>query len=198
VKRYIVSQFGHPRGLVGRLIGWAMAVKNRERNDWTLEALDIRPADRLLEIGFGPGITLAAAAELASSGLVAGIDRSALMVSQASRRNARAVREGRVRITLGDSRRLPFPDSSFEKAYASNVTMFWDNAQAHLAEMRRVLRPGGLLVLSLQPRWARSEDEVRAIGDDLQQEVERAGFREARLEFKHMSPVTALRVCAYQ
>lgn len=193
---YIVSQFGNPRGLVGRLVGLAMAVKNRGRNDWTLEALDIRAEDRIVEIGFGPGVALATAAARASSGFVAGIERSALMVRQARKRIARAVCEGRAEVVLGDSRNLPYGEATFDKAYASNVTIFWEEPQAHLAEIRRVLKPGGLLVLSLQPRWAKNEEHVHSIGEALKREVERAGFRSAGLEFKPMSPVTALRVLA--
>jgi SAM-dependent methyltransferase len=84
---YVYSQFGEPRGTLGRLAGYIMANRpsNIERNDWALSLLEIKPADRILEIGFGPGIAAGKAAAQASE--VVGIDRSALMVHQAARRN---------------------------------------------------------------------------------------------------------------
>ncbi|MGE0556868.1 MAG: class I SAM-dependent methyltransferase [Burkholderiales bacterium] len=191
---YVVSQFGNPRGLMGWLVGWAMAHKNRERNVWTLQALDVGPADHVLEIGCGPGVALAAVAETVKSGYAVGIDRSVLMVRQASRRNQSAIHAGRAHIMSSNSEHLPFPAGYFDKAFASNVSMFWSDPQQHLAEIRRVLKPGGLLVLSLQPRWAKRESEVQAIGHALKNEVKRAGFGDLHLDFHSMAPVTALRV----
>ncbi len=49
------SQFAHPKGLLGRFVGIILALKNRERNAWTISTLDIQPDDQVLEIGFGPG-----------------------------------------------------------------------------------------------------------------------------------------------
>jgi len=60
----IYSQFGEPRGVLGRVAGYIMANRpsNIERNDWALSLLEIGAADRILEIGFGPGIAAGKAA----------------------------------------------------------------------------------------------------------------------------------------
>ena len=57
----VVSQFGHPRGAAGRVVGWVMAHRrsNRQRNSWVVSLLDVQPTDRVLEIGFGPGLAIA-------------------------------------------------------------------------------------------------------------------------------------------
>jgi hypothetical protein len=57
----VVGQFGHPRGTVGRVAGWVMAhrASNRRRNCWVVSLLDVQPSDRVLEIGFGPGLAIA-------------------------------------------------------------------------------------------------------------------------------------------
>ena len=49
----VVRQFGKPTGTLGVLAGLVMSRRqsNRQRNDWTLDLLDIRPADRVLEPG---------------------------------------------------------------------------------------------------------------------------------------------------
>lgn len=55
------SQFGRPRGLLGRLAGRIMASRgsNLARNQWAVELLEVRPDDRILEVGFGPGVAVA-------------------------------------------------------------------------------------------------------------------------------------------
>jgi SAM-dependent methyltransferase len=98
---YIVSQFAHPRGLVGRLVGYLMTYENRERNAWAVSLLNVHKNDRVLEIGFGPGWAIQQMATLATAGFVAGVDHSEAMVQVATERNAAAVRAGGKR---------PFPE----------------------------------------------------------------------------------------
>ena len=69
---YIYSQFGRPRGIVGRLVGMILAYENRERNEWAVGLLDLKPDDRVLEIGFGPGLAIEQMASIVTRGLVAG------------------------------------------------------------------------------------------------------------------------------
>src|SRR5215469_11461900 len=105
----VVAQFHHPHGTGGRLAGRVMAHRrsNRRRNVWVVSLLDVQPADRGLEIGFGPGIAIQTLSRTAPGGLVYGIDRSEVMVRQATRRNNTAVRAGRVRLSCGSVASLP-------------------------------------------------------------------------------------------
>lgn len=65
VKRAVITaavrQFGQPRGAAGKVAGWVMAHRssNRRRNKWVVSLLDVRSTDRVLEIGFGPGLAIA-------------------------------------------------------------------------------------------------------------------------------------------
>src|ERR1700733_7959720 len=95
--RDVIGQAHHPRGAAGRVTAWEMAHRpsNRERNRWVVALLAVRPADRVLEIGFGPGVAIAELAR-AGAGHVYGIDHSEVMVRQASKRNAAALRAGQV------------------------------------------------------------------------------------------------------
>src|SRR5947209_8447596 len=56
----VFGQFLRPHGFRGRAAGWVMATRgsNRERNIWAVGLLDVQPDDRVLEIGFGPGIAI--------------------------------------------------------------------------------------------------------------------------------------------
>ncbi len=60
-----ISQFGCPRGPLGWIAGKLMARGNTDINRLALEALDLQPGDDVLEIGFGPGVTLAKIAKQA-------------------------------------------------------------------------------------------------------------------------------------
>jgi hypothetical protein len=59
--RDVVGQAHHPRGAAGSVNGWVFAHRpsNRQRNRWAVSLLDVRPADQVLEIGFGPGLAIA-------------------------------------------------------------------------------------------------------------------------------------------
>lgn len=188
------DQFGHPRGLGGRVAGWLMALSNRQLNAWAVDLLVVRPSDHVLEIGFGPGLAVQALSRRARRGRVAGVDVSALMVRQASGRNAAAIRAGQVELREGGVSDLPYPDSSFDKALAVNNVQFWPNLPEDLGEVRRVLRPGGVLAIVLQPRWAPSEAEVLAVRDDLAAQVRAAGYTDVRTVVTPMQPMPAFAV----
>jgi ubiquinone/menaquinone biosynthesis C-methylase UbiE len=173
----IKSQFGHPRGVMGWVVGQVLAMENRERITWAVDQLGIQPADHVLEIGFGPGVGIQKAAACATSGRVAGVDVSAVMVRQASNRNAKAVRAGKVDLHEGDARSLPFDNATFDKAFAINALHHWADAAAGLTEIKRVLKPGGQVSIIEQPPQRITEEAVmRKRGAEIIQALEEAGF----------------------
>ena len=115
IVRRVRAQFARPTGLSGRVAGWIMASRasNRRRNVWTVSLLDVQRNDRVLEIGFGPGIAVREVSRLAVEGYVCGLDHSDEMLRQATRRNAAAIRMGRIDLRLGSVDCLPvFADRS--------------------------------------------------------------------------------------
>jgi ubiquinone/menaquinone biosynthesis C-methylase UbiE len=103
------------------MAGWLMAYRssNRQRNVWVVSLLDVQRDDRVLEIGFGPGIAIRELARLAADGRVCGIDHSEVMLRQASRRNADAIRRGAVDLRLGSVDALPDFDAPFDRSWRS-------------------------------------------------------------------------------
>jgi ubiquinone/menaquinone biosynthesis C-methylase UbiE len=129
-----------------------MARDHRPENRWTVAVLDAQPADRILEIGFGAGVAIEALSGVVGAGQITGVDFSPTMLRAARRRNAAAIRAGRVRLLCADAVDLPLAAQSFDQAYSIHSIYFWSRPAAALAEIWRVLRPGGRLVLTILPR----------------------------------------------
>ena len=144
--RIVAQQLSHPTGLFGRL----MNRHNAKMNAFALELLELTPADRVLEIGFGGGVTLSTLIERA--GFVAGIDRSHVMAERAKARYAEVVAAGRAEFREGTVEALPFEAASFDKICTVNTIYFWRSLEAGFAEIHRVLTPGGRAVVGFLPK----------------------------------------------
>ena len=103
-------QYRSPNGVMGRLAGERMVRQHGPETAWTIRLLEIQPTDTILEVGFGAGQAIKLVAEKASHGRVMGIDLSETMVRAATRRNAEAVKAGRVVLLQGNVTALPFED----------------------------------------------------------------------------------------
>lgn len=183
------SQFAKPTGALGWMVGYAMSIKNRERSEWVLSLLDLKPADRVLEIGFGSGADIARASRVAA--FVAGVDHSEVMLRQASRRNRDAIRDGRVDVRVGAAAQLPFPDAQFDCVFAINSAQFWKDSVKTFMELRRVVKPGGRVLLAVQPRnKGATEETARQVGFGIAKALTQAGFEDAHCEFREMRPVS--------
>ncbi len=169
-----------------------MARSTGLRNEWTLSLLNVEDDDRILDVGSGPGALIQMLAAQSRAGFIAGVDASPLMVRLASQRNTQAMRVGRVEIREGSALALPFEDASFDKALSANSVHIWPDRLAGVKEMRRVLKPGGIIALVVQPVWAKTESEVKDIGSDLVHLLTTAGFQQARMEFKPMKPIASV------
>jgi len=103
--------------------------------------------DRCLEIGCGSGVllerVLAAGAKSA-----AGLDHSPDMLALTIERNREAIARDRLHLKPGDAADIPWPDHSFEAAFSANMFFFVYDPEEVLAELFRVLVPGGRLVIA--------------------------------------------------
>jgi ubiquinone/menaquinone biosynthesis C-methylase UbiE len=170
----LMRAFGRPSGVLGRIGGLIMARTNRACAEWVCALIEPREGDRILEIGFGPGVAIELLAQGGKPGRVAGIDVSDEMVGQANRRNAAAIARGLVELRHAAVDGLPYPDENFDKVLAINSMQAWPDALAGLREIRRVLRPGGLLALAFTPHSGQKPE-------GLTDKLAAAGFADARL-----------------
>lgn len=100
------------------------------------------PGDTVLDVATG---TAAVAIELARTNPcdVVGVDQNPEMLAVARERVRQAGLEGRVRLVGGTAERLPFPDASFDGLTFTYLLRYVDDPAATLAELARVVRPGG-------------------------------------------------------
>jgi len=162
---------------------------NRRRNRWVVSLLDVVPTDRVLEIGFGPGVAVSELSRLASRGEVLGVDHSEVMVRRARKRNAQAVGAGRVDLRLGSVQALPDFAGPLDKILAVNSMGFWPDPVARLHELRDRLRPGGTIAVASQPRGpgATRQASVEA-ARQIEAALRDAGFSSMRTETLELDP----------
>jgi ubiquinone/menaquinone biosynthesis C-methylase UbiE len=151
---WIARQSRRPAGWLGEVVARVMARETRGANTFALDQVEIEPSDAVLEVGSGHGETLLTVARRAASGFAAGIDPSDVMVRLAARRLRREIRRGRVEVRQAEAARIPFDDARFDVALAVHVLYFWPEPAIELREIRRVLRPGGTLLLGFRPDGA--------------------------------------------
>lgn len=166
-----------------------------------VETANPQPGERVLDVACGTGIAARRSApHVGRSGTVTGIDINPNMLSVA---DTAATEEGfDITWEQGRAEALPFPDASFDLALCQFGLMFFDDRQAALAEMRRVLVPEGRVVVSVwrgldHHPFYRTLDavierhlgmssvrDIFALGDsmDLQAALSDAGFREIAIE----------------
>lgn len=193
IRQILRMQFGRPAGLLGHIAGKIMAFtpSNKDRIHWTISLLDIKPEDRLLEIGFGPGYAIEIVSKIVSKGFIAGIDHSEVMLRHAGKRNAKAISEGKVSLRHGSASNLPKFNAPFDKIFTINSIHFWNNPIECLKELRQLLRPGGIIAVTLQPRSRSATDETaKEIGKEVAMNLERAGFSSVQLKMRQTKPVS--------
>jgi len=143
----LLSQCGKPRGRFGRFLVRGMNFGHSGLTRWGLTKVEIRDNATVLDIGCGGGRALERLASLASLGKVVGIDYSEDSVAVARKRNQRLIATGRVEVLHGSVSSMPFPDATFDCVSAVETYYFWPDIAADLAEVRRVMKPSGQMVI---------------------------------------------------
>jgi ubiquinone/menaquinone biosynthesis C-methylase UbiE len=170
----------------------ALRPSNRKRNAWAVALMDVQPSDRVLEIGFGPGIAVREIARRATCGEVVGIDHSPVMRAQAARRNVAAIRAGRVSLIVASVEDLPTLDGKFDKILAVNNAGLWAEPAVRLKELAGLLHAGGHIAIVSQPRCPGATAETTAAAArETVGLLEAAGFNAILVETLALQPPVA-------
>ncbi len=148
----LASNLRKPDGEFGKEVGQRMNENNRYINQYTIEALNPKPGDNILEVGPGNGHFVKEIVGSAGEIAYTGIDFSATMIEEANRINSSLIRKGNVRFILTAAEQLPFHDLTFNKIFTVNTIYFWKDPVITLAEFKRVLKKQGELIISVRPR----------------------------------------------
>ncbi len=128
----------------------------------TLRHVDIPEGARVIDVACGTGIVGRLVAEKVGNGTVAGIDLNAGMIEVAKR--STPMTDANVEWHHGDVNALPFPDARFDMAFCQQGLQFFPDKLGALKEIRRVLTPGGSLILTV---WSEVSPLNAALADAL-------------------------------
>ncbi len=113
-----------------------------------VDLLDPKPAERVMEVGCGPGVAAAEVCARLTTGSLLATDRSAAAVARTSRRNASAIAAGQLSVRHVELAGLHLSPACLDAAFAVDVNLFWTRDPGpELSVLRRVLAPDGRLVL---------------------------------------------------
>jgi ubiquinone/menaquinone biosynthesis C-methylase UbiE len=195
----LYAQFSKPRGALGEVVGWALALRpsNRRRARWTLALLDAQPGDELLDVGCGPGVALEMAVWSTALGSATGLDHSEAMLNQARRRLARAREKrrfgGRVELLHAELEDPHVEGRRFDRICSMNVIQFFPDQAKAVGALKALLKPGGRLATTYQPRGAKPTREAAlAMAETLSSALEQLGFINVRVDILELRPAPAV------
>jgi len=144
----MARHLGKPDSEIGIAVSEYMNHVNHALSEAAYRRLGVADAHHVLEIGFGNGRLVPVLMGMAEGIRYAGADISPTMVDEAIAANRALVDAGRADIRLASVDALPFGDAAFDRAVGINTLYFWPDPVRGLAELRRVLKPEGPLLLA--------------------------------------------------
>jgi ubiquinone/menaquinone biosynthesis C-methylase UbiE len=148
INNYVARQLGKPTGLGGKIVTAVMNRQNLPLYEEIVQLLSLCGFEKILDIGCGNGYVLKMLAESYNCDFV-GIDISESILKTATKRNRRFVQSGKMSFECHSVDKMPFGSDIFDKVYTINTVYFWDDLSATMAEIKRVLKQGGIFINAL-------------------------------------------------
>ncbi len=185
ILKKIGVQLRKPSGFLGWLISCLMIKWNRISYEHVIKDLKIQPNNKILEIGYGPGIGIKLLSDRYKSCAIYGIDFSELMYIRASRRNRQFINDGRVHLILGDFVSTGLTINGFDRIFCINVVYFWNNLIVPFERIKSLLKDDGMFCLYMEKKenlakLKFTKDDVfnKYSIENLSEALKSAGFRE--------------------
>ncbi len=150
--KFLLKQLSRPTGFLSPLSAWFLNKGNATQNSKTIDTLPLKETSRVLDIGFGGGVSFVQLLKRCSKGYVAGVEVSNEMIQRAKKIWAKQIATGQLEVREAGVDNLPWQNGAFDFVMTVNTMYFWTNVQSGLSEIKRILAPGGLFVSSCVPK----------------------------------------------
>ena len=189
----IMKQARMPTGKFGSFWARLMNIGHSKVTKWGLSHISINKDDTILDVGCGGGKTVNTLSKIATEGKIYGVDCSEVSVAVATSINKSLIKAGRVEIFHASIESLPFSDDLFNLVIAVESFYFWPNLVNNLKEIRRVLKPGGSVILinamyrderfeKRNSNWARIGDFTYHLPEEFRVFLRDAGYSSVQIE----------------
>ena len=183
-------QLKKPAGEYGLQVGESMNSSNNSIYDFVLSQLVMADDMEILEIGFGNGKFIPKYFQINPNIRFSAIDFSELMCSEARIINKNLIHDNKLTIKCEDSISMSFAKDYFDLVVTINTVYFWEPIEKQLAEIKRVMKNGGLLFIGYRPKSVMKDlpfaREVFNLfePEDLQMIVQQQGFKIVKEEIQ--------------
>lgn len=145
--RKFVNNTRKPEGILGAMMIRGMNRGHAQMADWGMDQFPRMAPKTMIDIGCGGGRNAAQLLHRYKDAALTAVDYSPLSVEKTRAYNRSLIRRGRCRVQEANVKALPFRDGSFDLATAFETIYFWPGLEACFAEVRRVLREGGVFCI---------------------------------------------------
>lgn len=197
-ERMSVTEAGNPRkpqGEAGKMMIERMNESHAEMTAWALDKLDLKPADKVLDVGCGGGAALKRLSGRIDSGKLYGIDYSEVSVEASKELNKADIESGKMEIHQGSVSKMPFEDNLFDAIITVESYYFWPDLEEDMREVFRVLKEGGTFMLIAEMYLNDDLDEhhiemakkfeLRNLTvDEFKALFEKVGYKETKIHLK--------------
>ena len=203
--RKFFSNCGKPEGTMGKVVVAMMNRGHAGTAAWGFSHLDLQGNEEVLDCGCGGGANIAVFLRMVDEGHVTGLDYSTVSVAKSREVNRAAIDAGRCEIVQGNVQELPFDDARFDVVTAFETVYFWPEIACCFAEVHRVLKSGGVFMITNETtgktgaheKWQKLVDGLSVYtGEELEALLTGAGF--ARVEVDEDLKADRLNVRAYK
>lgn len=163
----LAAQLSCPQNEAGIEVANMMHNSNIGMTQKTIAALNLTKGDMILELGHGNCKHLPEILNKAENTSYYGLEISELMQQQATENNGTAMQSNRASFHLYDGNIIPFSNNTFHKILTVNTIYFWEDAEAFIKEIYRVLKPGGRFAIGFADKDFMESLPFTAYGFDL-------------------------------
>ncbi|PCK23114.1 SAM-dependent methyltransferase [Bacillus pumilus] len=193
----ISKTFSRPKGWLGSIAGFIMATENKALNQWAVRHLELDNGENILEIGYGPGYSIKHMLKQYENLHIDGLDASSTMREQARTRINKRLKDDQVRLYVGKIEKTRLPAEQYDKVLSVNNYTIWDDPKTGLLNLYHTLKPGGKIVIVMQPREKGADaNRTKEMGEDILNHLQFAGFDHFSVKYEEIRPTLAVCVTA--